>query len=388
MTVQFSGVFPQKDWVSTAMFAVYIAAKWSRAPRVPGVVFWIATAMALGIPGGWGSVYASDVWTPISLSLAAVSVMGLFVAEYHREEDLRLISTVAILALPIACYCSIRRNGLGDQWSAGSRTGINLIGYFLATACVYAMTLRSPYVFLSLLPMLLLAGSRTSITMVAILLLLYPRFLRLLSRKSFQIVLVIGVLLLIGRFAFAERFDRKIHDLTATYEDSFSHAERFKFDDVRDSFMTRFNITDGWFENVIKRPSLFGHGSATYGWQDENIYFPHNGILHVFNGMGIPAGVIYTLSLAWLVKLYFEKRRALPDVFSWAGAFLIAVCFRMFTEAQLIVEVNHVSGFLLCYGCGLAMLGITSAAPKPPARAGRRNPKRPTSRIVGEMEPS
>ena len=379
MTVQYNGAFPHKDWVSTAMFAVYIAATLSRVPRVPKVVFWIAIAMALGIPGGWHSVYPDDLWTPISLSLAAISVMGMFVAEFHSEEDLRLISIVAILALPLACYCSISRNGLGDLWGAGSRIGLNLMGYFMATACVYAMTMRTPYIFLSLLPMLLLAGSRTGTAMVVIPLLLYPRFAKLLARKSLSIVLVIGVLLLVGRFLFAGKIDQKIHDLTVHYEESLYHKERFAFDDMRDGLTTRFKIADGWLGYTIKHPAIFGHGIISYAWQGENIDPPHNGILHVFNGFGILSGIIYTAVLAWLVILYFQRRKALSVQFSWAGAFFIAICSRMFTETQLAVSVNHIAGFLLCYGLGLAVFGLTGAASKPSARMEQFKRKRQAS---------
>ena len=364
-----------------AMFVLYIVARWSRVSRVPKHVFWIVIAMALGIPGGWGSGSPDDLWGPLSMSLAAVSVMGIFVAEFHHEEDLRLIAIVAVLALPFACYISIVRNGLDEQWTTGSRYGINLMGYFLNFACVYAMTMRTPYIFLSIFPMLLLTGSRTSAAATVITLLLYPRFTQLLAKKWLQIVLVIGILLTIGGFIFARQKNESFHNLMTPYSESMHHEERYTLDNIQASIMTRFSIAGGWFSYAIRHPTLFGHGIKTYSLvnEEENIDFPHNGILHVFNGLGIPAGIIYTVILLLVVKLYFEKRKTLSDQFSWAGAFFIGICSRMFTEAQLVVALNHISGFLLCYGCGLAVFGLTSAASKPSAHKAQFQRKRRTS---------
>jgi hypothetical protein len=120
----------------------------------------------------------------------------------------------------------------------------------------------------------------------------------------------------------------------------------------------RTNLALFWLKALWNKPTLFGNGIYTYGAAAEFDTWPHNGLLHVFNGLGVICGVIYLWGIVKVMIRLWQMKAYLPNHIAWAAAFFVTLLLRSYGEAQLYVADYHIAGFAITYGSGLALWGI------------------------------
>jgi len=356
MTVQLYVPETKGYLIVCGLLAAYMLVYSGRAERVSGVVWFFSFGLALGSFGGLATGDVTDLYQPLHLALCSLAIMGFFVSEYNREEDARFIGGIIVVLLPLAAWQSITRNGLADEWTEGGRRGVNLIALFLMLAASYGFLLKGRWklVALPMYAMLFLLGSRTALITALALPVIYCGINRTMrqyiSRNTWSLSLVIGVFLIA---ILCQDYFAGIKE----YLGGAMGQNRFEANALKEGSDQRLNLTLEWLKYLWDKPTWFGHGIYTYGVEVEYDHWPHEGILHVFNGFGVICGSIYLWACIRVASRLWRKRAFLPPHISWAAAFFAAILIRALGEAQLIVHSIHISGFAVTYGTGLAIWG-------------------------------
>jgi len=359
MTVQLYVTDARGYLVVCGMLATYILIQFGRARRISRLVWLLSLGLALGSLGSLSTGNLTDFFEPLHLGLCSLALMGFFLGEYNREEDARFLAQLIVIVLPIAVWQSIARNGLAKEWVEGGRRGVNLAAFFLMLAGTYCFLLRKRWMFLAM-PFYLgvaMLGSRTTfVTALA-----FPVIYCMLSRSVrkyflsniplllFLVFLAIGLVLVSS--------NNPGETVQAQLGGSYGLG-RFVSDAMESGMEQRTNLALFWLKALWNKPTLFGNGIYTYGAAAEFDTWPHNGLLHVFNGLGVICGVIYLWGIVKVMIRLWQMKAYLPNHIAWAAAFFVTLLLRSYGEAQLYVADYHIAGFAITYGSGLALWGI------------------------------
>ncbi|MEI7912370.1 MAG: hypothetical protein WCK77_22285 [Verrucomicrobiota bacterium] len=352
--------------IVAVMLAIYIGYFSDRLAAVSGTVQILAAALAAACLGGLGSDTVKDVCQPLHMGLMVLAIPGVFVAKYHRREDAVFLAGAVMALLIVGIGQSVKRNNLLELWADGQRLGVNLQALFINLALAYGYLLKGRWKLL-VLPLyvaLFLLGSRTGfITALA-----FPLIYLVLDGKSrgslHRFVLPIGlaVFAVLGLASFLKLGDvAQSAGLPVAFQRMFDET-------VKEGASGRTDLTLFWFTRLVEHPTWFGNGIDSYGSQfGQN--WPHNGYLHIFNGLGVICGVVYFWVVFKILRGLLQHSAPLPSHIAWAGTLMCIMLLRKFGEAQILFEPTHVAGFALCYGTGLALWGVEHM---PAARKGRR----------------
>jgi hypothetical protein len=360
-----------------AMQVAYIGCFSGRLGSTPTAVWIVGAAFMIAGLGQFGSSNLKDSCDPLLTALQCVSIMGVFVAEYHRRLDATLIAAPIILLLLGGGFQSIKRNNLLDLWAEGQRQGVNLQALFVMLAVGFGFLLPR-YWKLLLLPLYLLLwwmGSRTGFfTALAMPLFYYGIYGETRRRLHRVIVPVMGVvvlgILLLNTLNLSE-LAREV-GLPVAYQRMFD-------DTLKEGAEGRTELGLFWLRYLFANPTLFGLGIESYGSQF-GLMMPHNGYLHVFNGLGIICGFGYFWLIGRIAVGFIRDSAFFPQRVAWAGALLGTILMRKFGEAQLVFCPLHVAGFALCYATGLALWGVERAAAIRASGGGMGNARRGAAR--------
>jgi hypothetical protein len=356
MTVQLYVTDARGYLIVFGMLAVYILFQFGRARRISRLVCLLSLGLSLGSLGSLATGNFEDLFPPLHLGLCSLAVMGLFLSEYNREEDARFLAH--LILLPIAVWQSIARNDLAKEWEEGGRRGVNLAALFLMLAGSYSFLLRKRWILLAVPFYLgvLILGSRTSFITAMALPVIYcmlNRSIRIYFFRNIPIIVLVMVALAISiAFVSSNLFEI----IKAQFGGSFGIG-RFDYGTLQNGGQQRTNLTLLWLKALWEKPTYFGNGIYTYQAIADYETWPHNGLLHVFNGLGGICGVIYLWVIVKVMIRLWQMRTCLPNHIAWAAAFFVAMFLRSFGEAQLFVAGNHIAGFAITYGSGLAIWG-------------------------------
>jgi len=179
----------------------------------------------------------------------------------------------------------------------------NYLAAFLGFVLV-ASTFWSPWLSLIVLPAFVLTLSRTGILLVMAFLLF--RFVRV-RRYSLWVVLAVLALVSLG-YHFANR----IYDLPEIVQQGLLSAESFDIrirawvatiDIIQNNLL--FGVPRGYYRDALER--------AVPG---ENLWDPHNSILHMLVSFGIVGSLFY---LSYVITIVFEIYRASMSNWFWRG---------------------------------------------------------------------
>lgn len=347
-------------WTVCGMLVLYILWFSRRLQGAPGIVYLLPLAMALGVLGGWNTGTPEDIWEPIHMALASLAVLGVFAAEYNREEDAQFLAFILVFLMPVAVWQSIARNNLWEEWSVGGRKGVNLQALFLMVGASYGLLLRGGFklVVLPFYGAIFLLGSRTGFFTSLTLPMVYFAFVRRHRKQPTETFPVLALAILLISCAIVlcpEWIPRDTDESGGLLPKGLVVEGRYSAESVKEVSEKRAEMTRRWLEFLLEEPTLFGHGCRSYGWFFGGECHPHNGFLHVFNGYGVIAGCLYLSVCLTTVRSLWMKRQVLPPHLLWAGAFFVSMVLRQLAEAQLLVVAVHVSGFAIMYAAGLAI---------------------------------
>jgi hypothetical protein len=359
MTVQLYLTDTRGYLVACGMLATYILYQFRRARRISRLVWLLSLGLALGSLGSLATGNVTDFFEPLHIGLCSLAVIGFFLSEYNREEDARFLARLIVILLPIAVWQSIARNDLAKEWAEGGRRGVNLAAFFLMLAGTYCFLLRKRWMLLAVpfyLGVLILGSRTTFITALA-----FPVIYCMLSRSVRNYILhnipVLPLLVLVALAISLVLFSSNLAEIIKAPLGGSLGVVRFDYETVEGGAEQRTNLTLFWLKALWDKPTLFGNGVYTYGAAAEFNTWPHNGLLHVFNGLGVICGVIYLWVIVKVMIRLWQMKAYLPNHIAWAAAFFVILLLRSFGEAQWFVANNHIAGFAVTYGSGLAIWG-------------------------------
>lgn len=356
--------------------------RWMRMSPWAG---WVALGFGVATLGSLGSYEPTDWFMPLHIGLVTLTLVGLFVSEYHQAEDARFVAGWMAGLLLFAVWQSITRNNLLAEWQEGSRRGVNLQALFIMMAAAYAILLKGRWRFL-MVPFyvgLYWLGSRTGFfTGLAVPLIFLglsrgarQEFVRQFSLRTIVLLAVVAAGLYAGLHQVNEA---AVLPLDVTRQEA---------EAIKKGMVQRTELALYWLDFLWEHPALFGHGIGSYNHRYQAAWSPDNGFLHVFNGFGLICGGIYFGVFFAVLRRLWQRRAVLAPHYVWAGAFLFTMILRKFGESQLLVFPIHVAGFAVSYGVGLAIWAARPArlgypARKPPVAvwAGAQNRLRPVAR--------
>ena len=359
MTVQLYLTDVRGYLVVCGMLITYILFQFRRAGRISRLVWLLSLGLALGSLGSLATGNFTDLLQPLHLGLCSLALIGFFLSEYHREEDARFLARLIVILLPIAVWQSIARNGLAKEWAEGGRRGVNLAALFMMLAGTYCFLLRKRWMLLAVpfyLGVLILGSRTTFVTALAfpVIYCMLIRSIRNYFLRNIPIMLLVLVALAIS-LAFVSS---NLVDIIKAPLGGSLGTVRFNYDAVESGGTQRANLTVFWLKALWEKPTFFGNGFYTYGAAAEYETWPHNGILHVFNGLGVICGAIYLWVIVKVMIRLWQMKAFLPKQIAWAAAFFVTMFLRSFGEAQLFVAGIHIAGFAITYGSGLAIWGV------------------------------
>jgi len=358
MTVQLYATDALGYLLSCGILATYILFQFRRAGRISRLVWLLSLGLALGSLGSLATGNFTDLYEPLHLGLCSLALIGFFLSEYNREEDARFLARLIVIMLPIAVWQSIARNGLAKEWSEGGRRGVNLAAFFLMLAGTYCFLLRKRWMLLAVpfyIGVLILGSRTTFVTALA-----FPVIYCVLSRSIRNYFLRnIPILLVLVALAISlVYFSSDLVDIIQAHLGGSFGLGRFDYNTLQSGGEQRANLTLFWLKALWEKPTLFGNGIYTYGAAAEFETWPHNGLLHVFNGLGVICGAIYLWVIVKVMIRLWQTKAFLPNQIAWAAAFFVTLFLRSFGEAQLFVAGIHIAGFAITYGSGLAIWGV------------------------------
>ncbi len=362
LTIQLYVTSDKGWWIVCGMLAAYILYFLHRLNTSSGLTFFLPLAMALGAIGGMKSDNMEDIWVPLHMALVALAVMGIFVAEYNRQEDTRFLGVIFVVLMPLAVWQSISRNNLWEEWAEGGRRGVNLQALFIMLAASYALLLKGRWKLLvvPLYGVLFILGSRTGFFTALAVPIIYGTINRTTRKDLLSAVpgLAAAALCL---FAAVILYQRSLSVGGLTGDENIPSGlrveGRYQSDELKESGLMRLEISRKWLEFLREQPTLFGNGCRWYTGRFGEEYYPHNGFLHVFNGYGVISGFLYSWVCISVILSLWKRRHGLAPHIVWAGAFFFSMILRKFGEAQLLVVPVHVAGFGIMYAVGLAIWG-------------------------------
>jgi hypothetical protein len=340
--------------IGLLMLMMYVLVYRARVARCSSLVWMLAIGLALGAIGGLSTDSVKNIYEPLLMGFSALAVMGGFVTKYNRHEDTMLLGAILALLMPVAIWQSVQRNDLLFLWGVGSRKGVNLIALFLMIGASYCFLLKDKWKIVAV-PFyigLYLLGSRTgfitSLAFPVIFCALNPKSRAYLLKNSVLLSIVLGCLI----------FSIWYWDLLA--EPGLKSAapigtQRFEGGAISQGATQRIDLNLLWLKYLWTNPTLFGNGIDTYGIHFGGDTFPHNGFLHVFNGLGIISGILYLVVCIRVLQVILPRSLIIPVHIVWAVTFFLSMILRSFGEAQVLVSSVHIAGFAVTYATGLTI---------------------------------
>jgi hypothetical protein len=354
MTVQLYVQGADGYLIALGMLAAYLVFFFRRVESCSKMVWLLSIGLALGSIGGLATGNMGDIFEPLHMGLSALTVMGGFVVKYNKHDDTAFIGLLIIVLMPVAIWQSVVRNNLLALWSSGSRFGVNLSALFLMIGATYGFLLKGwrKSVVIPFYVCLYMLGSRTGfITSLAFPLIysaLSPKIRHYLMRH--QILFTVSLVLVFIAGWYFDLMDMMKADFLFPVG-----TERYGGGAVNEGADQRIGIAILWLKYLWEYPSLFGHGIDTYGAFWGGNRYPHNGLLHVFNGLGVICGLIYLWVIVRVMLLLLPNYKAMPQYVIWSVTFIISMLIRSFGEAQLLVSSIHIAGFAITYAFGVAI---------------------------------
>ena len=344
--------------VSTVPLLLYLIVNRAWLPNVPRLVWVLSAVHLLGTAGVLESDFSTDFFFPLNASVHCLCVLGVFAHKYYHLRDFRRVAVCAFILIGFAIQISIMRNDVQLMIEGGMRKGTNLIGWFGAVQCAFVFALPGPWRFLAILPLgvIIRSGCRSALGAVIIQFAIVHFLSR--DRKLERDRLVMTFFLIATLFAGAMAFESLLTTLPKTMQPMGGWARMVNSGQAASN---RAIPLYGWLVFLIQHPSFTGHGINTYGIRYFVGEWPHNGILHVFNGYGVISGFLYLWFCLGYLKTLWRTRLPLPEQVVWGIGFMCAILFRGMIECTIVGESLHAIGVLATYGVGAGLYAALDA---------------------------
>ncbi|MCL5023312.1 MAG: O-antigen ligase family protein [Nitrospirae bacterium] len=336
--------------LNVALWCAYLAANHSYLRRAPKSAWILFVAYVVAASGYLESETLTNLFLPLRDAFLSLAMFGIFSQKYNESKYVRAFSLASILLMPLIIWQSVTRNNIDLLAQVASRHGLNLIGYFsVIFTCFSFIAFNGKLRALTIIPILLvlISASRAALIGVIIISLSYINFSVHIKRGT----LIRGLFFLIGCSVVLAILGLFFYQDVAFY---FSDISERSMRIVQFSDIDRLDQWSFWLDYMLDSPSFMGNGLATYARKPFIVYYPHNAYLHMLNGGGLLAGMLYIIACISMGCILFKKGRAATVEASVSHALLFFLLLRGMVEADPIGSSDiHIVSLLVAYIVGV-----------------------------------